>query len=69
MPGEKPAISMEQAVGRTLQTLRRWAATKQYGEIRLVVKGGQIVVLHEDITVTAEQFEREARDGAKRPSG
>lgn len=43
-------LSLAQLVRFLIVTLTRWAAAKQYGEIRIVVQGGQIEFVHENLS-------------------
>jgi len=47
-PGRgEPSISLAETVRFVIVTLIRWAQSRQYGEIRIVVQGGQIEFVHE----------------------
>lgn len=43
----RKSLSLARVIGYLIATLRKWAQTGQFGEIRIVVQGGQIAFVHE----------------------
>lgn len=70
--GREPAsISLADTVRFLITTLIRWAQTRQYGEIRIVVQAGQIEFIHEDMSYrgTVPKRSGPGMDAAERAAG